>query len=106
MNELDINSAALILTLVGVVIMIARNEQGKKTDNKLHDVIANQLNDLHQWHNVKDEEGMPVWYVRRSLGDAIQSLSENIKIVADVLRVISTAQNEIQRDIHDIKKAS
>ena len=103
MNELDINSAALILTLVGVVIMIARNEQGKKTDNKLHDVIANQLNDLHQWHNVKDEEGMPVWYVRRSLGDAIQALADNIKVMADILRSLSVGQNEIQRDIKSIK---
>ncbi len=40
--------------------------------------LRDQLNDLHEWHNVRDNDGVPIWYVRRSLEEAINKLAENI----------------------------
>ena len=58
--------------------------------------MANQVSDLHDWHNVKDADGVFTWYVRRSLEKAILKLADNIE-----------RQTEILRDImHDRKKGS
>ena len=37
-----------------------------------------QVEDLHDWHNVRDNEGKPIWYARKSLEVAIEKLSENV----------------------------
>lgn len=36
------------------------------------------LKDLHVWHAKEDEEGVKVWYVRKSLEDAVQRLADAI----------------------------
>ncbi len=48
--------------------------------------MARQVNDLHQWHNVKDGDGVFSWYVRRSLETAIIKLAENIEAQTELLR--------------------
>ena len=40
--------------------------------------IEKKIDDLHKWHDVQDSEGVKIWYVRRSLEDAITKLAENI----------------------------
>lgn len=82
----------LILTLYivvkesfGLINFIVRNkgkEEEKKKDFSIPEeewkTIVKQTNELHEWHNVKDEDGVPVWYVRRSLEKAIEKLSTTI----------------------------
>lgn len=41
---------------------------------KLIGEIKSAVNDLHQWHDVKDEDHVFAWYVRKSLGDSICEL--------------------------------
>lgn len=38
-----------------------------------------QIDQLWHWHNKTDQDGVPVWYVRKSLEDVIYKLSENIE---------------------------
>lgn len=38
-----------------------------------------QVKDLWDWHNIRDSDGVPVWYVRKSLEDAIKELSNSIR---------------------------
>jgi hypothetical protein len=40
--------------------------------------LENQTDQLYKWHNVLDDDGVPIWYVRRSLEEAILKLSDNI----------------------------
>jgi len=44
-----------------------------------------QMKDLHDWHNKEDEDGVKIWYVRRSLEEAIARLSENIAMQTRIL---------------------
>ena len=61
--------------------------------------IEEQTQDLWDWHNVNDQEGVKLWYVRRSLEDAIKDLSEAIQIQTNVLREIHQEQKAIRRDL-------
>ena len=33
------------------------------------------IKELHEWHSREDDEGIKVWYVRKSLGDAIDKIA-------------------------------
>lgn len=44
-----------------------------------HGQTADLLRDLHRWHDVRDEDQVPVWYIRKSLEKAITDLTESIR---------------------------
>ncbi len=49
------------------------------------DKIAEQVDDLHAWHSKEDDDGVKVWYVRRSLETSLAQLSNNIGAQTAVL---------------------
>lgn len=67
---------------------------GKKAAVLLQKVekIERQTQELHDWHNKEDEEGVKIWYVRRSLEDAISRLSTAIETQTQVLTDMSREQ--------------
>ena len=42
--------------------------------------------DLYDMHNQKDNDGVYIWYVRRSLEEAITKLADNIQHQTDCFR--------------------
>ena len=67
---------------------------GKKVHILLQKVekIEKQTQDLYDWHNKEDEEGVKIWYVRRSLEEAITRLSTAIETQTKVLTEMSREQ--------------
>lgn len=53
---------------------------------------------LHSMHDQKDSDGVYIWYVRRSLEDAINQLAVNIDRQTDVFKELVT-QLKTERDI-------
>ena len=51
---------------------------------------AKQIADLWEWHNRSDEEGVKVWYVRKSLERSINRLADNVQEQTQVLRDIES----------------
>lgn len=98
----------VILTLVGVVVGILRQERNVRplrgaTQETVAKVtgqlerIYEQVDELYKLHDVKDRNGLPVWYVRRSLEDSIEKLSEAIdKQTALMGQISSLLQNTIE----------
>ena len=58
-----------------------------------------RLQDLHDWHDKEDSEGVKVWYVRRSLEDAITKLSENIERQTEILTELHREQKDIRSEM-------
>jgi len=48
-------------------------------------LIARQIDELWKLHDQKDRNGVPVWYVRRSLEEAVEKLSANIEAQSHLL---------------------
>ena len=71
-----------------------------------HDIdqMHTQNNEMYDWHNKSDPEGVKIWYVRRSLEIAIQQLSENISIQTDVLKEIIQEQRENKKDMERLMR--
>ncbi len=62
-------------TLHAIVKLLEREQIAQAEFRKL---IYQQLKDLHVWHNKFDEDGVPVWYVRKGLETAIKELAQNV----------------------------
>lgn len=60
----------------------------EKVSFKVHESVKHigaLVKDLHDWHSVKDSDGLPIWYIKRSLEDRIINLSDSIKADTDKL---------------------
>lgn len=82
------------------------NRRRNGFNGKCMKVLIAQVRELHEWHDRRDAEGVPVWYVRKSLEDAVGKLADNIGTQTQVLQNIVHAQekgsNDIRRDISDL----
>jgi chromosome segregation ATPase len=83
------------------------SEKTSGISDKISD-IEKKIQDLHDWHAVKDAEGVPLWYVRRSLEGSIGSLEksvvdlktqmlENLKYLDNVIEARDDASEKLQK---------
>lgn len=80
----------------------------KKVADRVHESVNNigvLVKDLWDWHSVKDADGLPIWYVKRSLEDRIQTLSDNMKADAERLAQYSQDISKLNEDrIEELKE--
>lgn len=54
--------------------------------------MASQIQQLYTWHNKTDRDGVPVWYVRSSLEEAINRLVQAIETQTQLLQRLEMQQ--------------
>ena len=101
--------ASMAASLVGAYYMLRAHINTKfnlafeKMDKiKFGPEQKKQLTDLHEWHNVSDDDNVKVWYVRKSLEKAMLEMSESINNMTasnDRLYTILDALNRTNEDI-------
>ena len=79
-------------TLGLLALLVGREVIRMTRESEIHQNIR----DLYQWHAKTDEDGVPVWYVRHSLEEAIARLADNIEKQTELLRIL----HENHRDLH------
>jgi outer membrane murein-binding lipoprotein Lpp len=97
----------------------------KTLNNKVDDLevdmkkLSKQSEDMYDWHNKSDADGVKVWYVRQSLENALrdnakatEAIARNIELQTRLLeemisnqRNLSKEQAEMMKDIRDIERA-
>lgn len=65
--------------------------------------MADQTNQLYKWHAKTDDDGVPVWYVKKSLEKAIINLGTAIDKLGSVLTQLHTRQAECKETVDCIK---
>jgi len=70
--------------------------------------MSDQIKDLHSWHDVRDEDGVPVWYLRRSLERQIMRLCEAVegmgKASSGQTDAVEEALTAVLETLKDMKK--
>lgn len=74
-------------------------ERLRTQNNTQLDIMAKQLQELHEWHAVTDEDGVKIWYLRRSLENAIEKLTNNLDIQTQLLREMVLSMKEQRSDM-------
>ena len=99
-------AAAAIFFAIWIVRELTAIRKRDKIDKMcvMLDTLKHQTADLHEWHAVKDAEGVPVWYVRRSLEEAIKELSGNIARQTDIFSGLVTEIRLMSQKVNAVKK--
>ena len=61
--------------------------------------MAQRIERLAEMHTKTDEDGVPVWYVRRSLEQAVIDLNEAIRYQTELLQALTQELKEVRRDV-------
>jgi hypothetical protein len=61
--------------------------------------MAQQIDRMAEMHAKTDEDGVPVWYVRRSLEKALIELGEAIRNQTELLQQLTQEIKETRRDV-------
>ncbi len=87
-----------------IAIMLLREVFGYLLKKKSTEGMTNmeaQIDDLHKWHDISDENGVKKWYVprsmERSMDKLIEAVDRNTKVQEEVLREIKRVHPEGQK---------
>ena len=94
------------------------NTKVDKIEEEL-EILSKKNNDMYDWHNKSDADGVKVWYVRQSLENALrdnakatEAIARNIELQTRLLeemianqRNLSKEQAEMMKDIRDIERS-
>jgi hypothetical protein len=90
---------AIGVALVAVVVVVDKVISMLKSRGIDLNKLSRQIEDLHQWHNVNDDEGVKIWYFRRSFEDAIQKLADNIELECKLLDRIDRRLERVEEKV-------
>lgn len=94
------------------------NKKVDKIEEEM-EIMAKKNDDMYDWHNKSDADGVKVWYVRQSLENALrdnakatEAIARNIELQTRLLeemiqnqRSLSKEQAEMMKDIRDIERS-
>jgi len=64
----------------------------------------NCVEELYKWHNREDDDGVKIWYVRRSLEENMRKLPMSLDKQREVMEALLHMFDKIQTDIESLKK--
>jgi len=93
------------------------NDKVDRVEEEL-ETLSKQNQDMYEWHNKSDGDGVKVWYVRQSLENALrdnakatEAIARNIELQTRLLeemitnqRSLAKEQTEMMKDIRDIER--
>lgn len=68
-----------------------------------HALAYKQISELHTWHNKEDQDGIKVWYFRKSLEEALQESAKALSALAQSTITQTRLLEELtqlQKDVH------
>ncbi len=96
---LQIGAGGLFALLILREVFGFLKEKVRAQNNTAFDILAKQIQELHDWHAVTDEDGVKIWYLRRSLENAIEKLTNNLDIQTQLLRELVLSMKETRSDM-------
>ena len=88
-----------LFSLLRQVLNLKKTDVSKRMSEEILDVLSGMQEELHELsvlHSAKDSDGVPLWYVRKSLEDAIIKNADNTEKSNELIRVIAENQRRLQ----------
>lgn len=66
-----------------------------------------RIRELHEWHDRRDADGVPVWYIRKSLEDIIKQNANAVTLLAQQGQIQTQLLKELtesQKSMHEAQK--
>jgi len=98
----DVGVGGILALLIIREVLNFLKDRKRSNDDNAKDAwneAIRQIHELHTWHAKTDQDGVPVWYVRRSLEDAIAKLADNIGRQTDIFNAMHNDISLMRRDM-------
>ena len=82
---MNVSADTVAIVILVVIVLLDKVLNSLKSRGIDLQLMSRQIDELWHWHNVEDSEGVKIWYVRRSLDDAILKLSHSIDVNTKLL---------------------
>jgi len=106
--QLGTGGILALLLVREVLTFLAKKKGDSGTTNYYSDarteIMARQIAELHDWHDHEDNDGVKVWYVRRSLEESVAKLTDAIQTQNIILREMAGNNKELARAIREDRK--
>lgn len=66
--------------------------------------IRDRIEDLYKWHDKEDDDGVKIWYVRRSLEHNIKKLPITLEKQRELMETMSAVFDRVQSDVNYVKE--
>ena len=74
-----------------------------KKRNERADKIYDKVAWLYEIHHKFDDDGVPIWYVRKSVDKAIEKLADNIETQTKIMSRIWEDMKDVKRDMERVE---
>jgi len=61
--------------------------------------MVRYINDLHDWHDRFDDDGVRVWYIRRSFYDSMERHNEELQKLTAILTELTREQRDLKVEV-------
>jgi len=91
-------------------VIDAIKNMNEKNQNQLTSICSHctvnseKIDDMYQWHNARDEDGVFLWYVRQSLSRSLNELSKALLAQNDALRQLLQDNKDLLREENILKQ--
>lgn len=83
-------------------------ERVRYTHNAALEQMAKEVHEMHEWHAVTDEDGVKVWYIRRSLENTLDKLSHTLdaqtQLLKEMVLILKDTRNEMDAVIRETRE--
>jgi len=80
-------------------IYVHTNSSSSETEK-----VLDYVEDLHKWHDKEDDDGVKIWYVRRSLEQSIKKLPITLEKQRELMSTLVKLFDQIQADLESMKE--
>ncbi|MBY0354403.1 MAG: hypothetical protein K2Q12_01585 [Rickettsiales bacterium] len=105
---LQLGAGGLFALLVLREVFGFLKERVRYTHNAALEQMAKEVHEMHEWHAVTDEDGVKVWYIRRSLENTLDKLSLTLdaqtQLLKEMVLILKDTRNEMDAVIRETRE--
>ena len=81
-----------------------KNDDNASSSTGRMQLMQKQVQDLHEWHNVNDDDGVKRWYVKHSLENTIQNIADAINTQNQILHQLTVTNDMLLKVIEKMRE--
>jgi hypothetical protein len=97
-----LGGAIVVVIILQMVFAFLSKRASSEREEGLKSVLADidrRVDELHRWHDRDDEEGVKIWYVRKSLEDAVTRLADVIDQQGGLFRELVSEMKAVRAEV-------
>lgn len=100
-NEVTVILATITATIVVAFSLLLRAHLKRDV---LPGDVRKEISDMHEWHNVNDENHVKVWYFTKQMKDTLNKLIEVMELTQQAQQMILQMQQRILVTLTEIQR--